>query len=177
MKAVSALPGSCRKVNKALVFSPLLKEHRLKMSKKKTIGVAVGSAFVAGMSLAPMANAADNPFALHGLQSGYMVAEAKAPDGKCGQGKCGGNMMDLNKDGKISKEEFMKSHETMYGPKDGNKAQFLKAKEAEFAARDKNHDGFLEPAEEKAPFKAVPAAPKASEGKCGQGKCGAMPKK
>ena len=60
------------------------------VSKKKAIGVVVGSAFVAGVVLVPMANAADNPFALHSLQSGYMVAEAKATDGKCGQGKCGG---------------------------------------------------------------------------------------
>jgi uncharacterized low-complexity protein len=62
-------------------------------SKKKTIGVAVGSAFAAGMALAPLANALENPFALQSLQSGYMVAAdtpAKAPEAKCGQGKCGG---------------------------------------------------------------------------------------
>jgi uncharacterized low-complexity protein len=62
-------------------------------SKKKTIGVMAGSAFVAGMALAPLANAAENPFALQSLQGGYMVAAdtpAKAPEAKCGQGKCGG---------------------------------------------------------------------------------------
>lgn len=66
-------------------------------SKKKTIGVAAGSAFVASMALAPLAYAAENPFALQNLQSGYMVAAdtdtpAKAPEAKCGQGKCGGMM-------------------------------------------------------------------------------------
>jgi uncharacterized low-complexity protein len=66
-------------------------------SKKKTIGVAVGSAFIAGMAVAPMANAAGNPFALQSLQSGYMVAAdtpTKAAEAKCGQGKCGGMKAD-----------------------------------------------------------------------------------
>lgn len=150
-------------------------------SKKKAIGVAVGSAFAAGMAMGSIANAADNPFALKSLQNGYMVADShkasKASEAKCGQGKCGGNMMDANKDGRISKDEFMKSHEAMYAPKEGNKAAYLKAKEAEFVAKDKNKDGFLDPDEEKTSVKAAPAAPKASEAKCGQGKCGAMPKK
>ena len=150
-------------------------------SKKKAIGVAVGSAFAAGMTMTPMAHAAENPFALQSLQSGYMVADShkasKSSEAKCGQGKCGGSMMDANKDGRVSKDEFMKSHEAMYSPKDGNKAAYLKAKEAEFAAKDKNKDGFLDANEEKAPVSAAPVAPKASEAKCGQGKCGATPKK
>lgn len=62
------------------------------VSKKKTIGVAVGSVFAAGMTIVPMASAAENPFALQSLQGGYMLAAdapAKAPEAKCGQGKCG----------------------------------------------------------------------------------------
>lgn len=64
-------------------------------SKKKTVAMAVGSAFVAGVAMAPLANAAESPFALKSLQSGYMVAAdtpAKAAEAKCGQGKCGGMM-------------------------------------------------------------------------------------
>lgn len=81
------------------------------MSKKTLIVGAVGSAFVATMAAAPLASAAENPFALTGLSSGYQVADhhgAKAmgddmkteagatsadkmKDGKCGQGKCGAN--------------------------------------------------------------------------------------
>jgi uncharacterized low-complexity protein len=155
-------------------------------SRKKAIGVAVGSAFVAGMTAAPMANAADNPFTLQSLQSGYMVASShtggKAPEAKCGgmkssEAKCGMGMMDTDKDGRISKDEFMKSQEAMYASKDGDKKNYLKGKEAVFAAKDKNKDGFIDAAEEKAAAAAAPAAPKASEAKCGQGKCGAMPKK
>lgn len=144
-------------------------------SKKKAIEVAVGSAFAAGMALGSMANAADNPFALKSLQSGYMVAEAKtAAEAKCGQGKCGGAMtaapksgeavcgmsgMDANKDGKVSKGEFLKAHEAM------------------FRAMDANKNGFLEGNELPSGAPVAPGAPKASEAKCGQGKCGAMPKK
>lgn len=87
------------------------------MSKKTLIAAAVGSAFAAGMAAAPIAAAAENPFALTGLSSGYQVADhhgakpaegkcgakpgakpmegkcgsaAKMKDGKCGEGKCGG---------------------------------------------------------------------------------------
>lgn len=80
------------------------------MSKKTLIATAVGSAFVASMAAAPLASAAENPFALSGLSSGYQVADnhgakamgdqtkaeagktadEKMKDGKCGEGKCGG---------------------------------------------------------------------------------------
>ncbi len=145
-------------------------------SKKKVIGVAIGSAFAAGMVVVPGANAAENPFALKSLQSGYMVAEAKtAAEAKCGQGKCGGamaaaaksgeatcgmSMMDANKDGKVSKGEFLKAHEAM------------------FKAKDTNKNGYID-ANEMGPPADAPAAAagKAGEAKCGQGKCGATPKK
>ena len=63
------------------------------MSKKTLIAAAVGTAFVAGMSAAPLALAAENPFALSALSSGYQVADGhdKAKEGKCGEGKCGGD--------------------------------------------------------------------------------------
>jgi len=88
------------------------------MSKKSLIAAAAGTAFVASMAAAPIASAAENPFALSGLASGYQVADnhakpmegkcgakkegdmkakegkcgnaAKMKDGKCGEGKCGG---------------------------------------------------------------------------------------
>lgn len=146
------------------------------VSKKKAIGVAVGSAFVAGMAVTPMANAAGNPFALQSLQSGYMVAAdttTKTPEAKCGQGKCGGakageakcgmGMMDTNKDGRISRSEFRKAHDAM------------------FAAKDANKNGYIDANEMNAGMEGAPAAmgvapggaAKAGEAKCGQGKCGA----
>ncbi len=104
------------------------------MPKKTLIAAAAGSAFVAGMAAAPVASAAENPFALTGLSSGYQVAQAgKMPAGKCGQGmcgsmkssateaKCGAAMLDANKDGKISKDEFVNGHAAMFDTLDTNK--------------------------------------------------------
>lgn len=79
--------------------------------------------------------------------------KAKAGEGKCGEGKCGMAMMDADKDGKVTKEEFMAAHEKM------------------FAAHDTNNDGTLDESEMAAAKKA------GKEGKCGEGKCGANKKK
>lgn len=133
------------------------------MSKKTLVATAVGSAFVAGIAASPIASAAENPFAMQSLDKGYMVAQAgKTSDGKCGQGKCGGAMksgeakcggmpmMDANKDGKISKEEFIKGHEAMFNGMDANK------------------DGFIDQSEMgKMMQGACGGAKKPMEGKCG----------
>lgn len=96
-------------------------------TKKTALTLAVGSAFAASLTLTA-AHAADNPFGMQALKSGYMVADAhmskdgnsgaaksqskakdgkcgdmsgkskdgmtagdkKMPEGKCGEGKCGG---------------------------------------------------------------------------------------
>lgn len=88
------------------------------MSKKTLIAAAAGSAFVAGLTAAPVASAAENPFALSGLSSGYQVAdshsaktqtktqtETKAQEGKCG-GKTEADMK--AKEGKCGNEAKMK---------------------------------------------------------------------
>ena len=112
------------------------------MSSKKTlISVAVGSAFAASIGVAPVAIAADNPFALQSLDKGYRVAdhheakpksmkEGKCGEGKCGnmkmgEGKCGMAMADTNKDGKVSKEEAAKHQENMFAMMDANKDGFI----------------------------------------------------
>ena len=80
--------------------------------KKTALSLALGSAFVVTLSAAPVANAAENPFGMSALQNGYLLAAAhsgapaadakkdakadmkatdkKMPEGKCGEGKCGG---------------------------------------------------------------------------------------
>jgi uncharacterized low-complexity protein len=61
--------------------------------KKTTLTLATGAAFAATVALVPAANAADNPFGMVKLDSGYQLAQAdKKADGKCGEGKCGGTM-------------------------------------------------------------------------------------
>jgi uncharacterized low-complexity protein len=61
------------------------------MNKKTTLSLATGAAFAATVALAPLAHAADNPFGMAKLGSGYQLAAAddKKQDGKCGEGKCG----------------------------------------------------------------------------------------
>lgn len=71
------------------------------MSKKiiTPLATAVGAAFVASMSLAPVASASENPFAAQPLSSGYNLA-ANHAEGKCGEGKCGEGMKKAAKEGK-----------------------------------------------------------------------------
>ena len=58
----------------------------------KAVALAVSSAFVLSIG-ATVVNAAENPFAIKSLSSGYQVADAKEmKDGKCGEGKCGAEM-------------------------------------------------------------------------------------
>ena len=72
------------------------------MSKKtviKPLAIALGATFVTSLAGTTVANAAENPFSMNELSSGYMVAgghegkcgsgEAKGKEGKCGEGKCG----------------------------------------------------------------------------------------
>ena len=88
------------------------------MAKKhsfKPLAAAIGTTFVVGVAAAPIAGAADNPFGISEIDSGYMIlAEgkcggdkseaAKSEEGKCGgekseeakseEGKCGGEKSD-----------------------------------------------------------------------------------
>ena len=59
---------------------------------KKSVSAAIGATFAAGLAATPLANAAENPFGMKNLDSGYMqVAEGKCGEGmdKEGEGKCG----------------------------------------------------------------------------------------
>ncbi len=86
-------------------------------NKLNPLAVALGTTFAISLSASPVINAADNPFNMTDLGSGYMVAEEgncgdkkmekegscgdkkmekegscgdkKKVDGKCGEGKCG----------------------------------------------------------------------------------------
>ena len=65
---------------------------------RKPLAIALGAAFVTTLASAPIANAAENPFAMSELSSGYQVADSHMEggdkgkaEGKCGEGKCGGD--------------------------------------------------------------------------------------
>jgi len=78
----------------------------------KPLSIALGAVFVASLAGTTVANAAENPFGMKDLSSGYMVAKegkcggskseasmdtkegaskTKHKEGKCGEGKCGAN--------------------------------------------------------------------------------------
>ncbi|GJM04649.1 MAG: hypothetical protein DHS20C09_06400 [marine bacterium B5-7] len=63
-------------------------------NKLNPLAIALGTTFAISLSASPVVNAADNPFNMTDLGSGYMVAEEgscgdKKEEGKCGEGKCG----------------------------------------------------------------------------------------
>jgi uncharacterized low-complexity protein len=70
-------------------------------SSNKVVALAVSSAFALSIGAASI-NAAENPFAIKSLSSGYQVADnhEKGADGKCGEGKCSAEMKAKMKDGK-----------------------------------------------------------------------------
>jgi len=57
----------------------------------KPLAIALGATFITSLAGTTIANAAENPFSMNELSSGYMVVE-KA-EGKCGEGKCGEGKM------------------------------------------------------------------------------------
>jgi len=59
----------------------------------KPLAIALGATFATSLAGSTIANAADNPFSMTELSSGYMVSE-KA-EGKCGEGKCGEGKMKM----------------------------------------------------------------------------------
>ena len=164
------------------------------MSNKSTLkplAVAMGAAFVTSLAGTNIASAAENPFAMSELSSGYMVAEAA--EGKCGEGKCGGEKKAAAAGGKAAAEgkcgegkcggekkaagEGKCGMEMMDADGDGKitKSEFNAAHEAMFSKRDKNGDGVLDASEMKTMEGKCGAEKKADkEGKCGEGKCGAQ---
>ncbi len=109
-------------------------------TSNKTLALAVSGAFALSIGAASI-HAAENPFAIKSLSSGYQVAEAdtKMKDGKCAAGKCGANKkktMEKATEGKCSAEKMKEgacSAEKMKA-KEGNCSAEMKAKEGSCSA-------------------------------------------
>lgn len=117
------------------------------MNTKTSLKLALGTTIAAGIALGAAQALADNPFSAKTLDSGYMqLAENKAGgEMKCGAGMCGGNAKkgaakadasdtcpaDTDKDGKVTKEEYLKHHESMFDAADANKDGSLDKTEQE----------------------------------------------
>jgi uncharacterized low-complexity protein len=115
----------------------------MSISKKTNIAAALGAAFLA-TSVAPLASADVNPFSATQLSGGYDLANYGAHEGKCGEGKCGGDK--AKKEGKCGEG---KCGEDKKADKEG------KCGEGKCGGD-----------------KADKGAKAGKEGKCGEGKCG-----
>jgi uncharacterized low-complexity protein len=93
-------------------------------SKLKPVALAVGAAFATTLAMAPVANAAQNPFAMTQLDSGYKLAAS-------GEGNCGAKTKEKAKEANCGANKAQeKAKEANCG---GNKAK-EKAKEANCGA-------------------------------------------
>jgi uncharacterized low-complexity protein len=163
----------------------------ISMSQKTTqkpLAVAVGAALATSLAATTPASAAESPFAMSELPSGYMVAEMAEgkcgagmkmdKEGKCGgakataatnvvkEGKCGMHSLDADGDGSITREEFMQGHTAMFDKLDANGDGVIDAEE-QGAGMKMMQEGKCGGAT------ATDKAKTMKEGKCGEGKCGA----
>ncbi|MFU8820910.1 MAG: hypothetical protein ACNA8G_05065 [Gammaproteobacteria bacterium] len=115
----------------------------MKNSLIKTSGL-VSAAMVAALGISHAANAepASSLFSMTDLNNGYMVALA---EGKCGEGKCGGDAKEKDAEGKCG---------------EGKCGADAKEKDAEGKCGEGKCGG--------------DAKEKDAEGKCGEGKCGGL---
>jgi uncharacterized low-complexity protein len=118
-------------------------------SIKKPLVTAIGAAVVGTLS-ATGTIAADNPFAMQQLDSGYMQV---AMEGKCGEGKCGS-----------SKAEAKPAEGKCGEGKCGGSGGEAKSAEGKCGGASKASEGSCGGMKQE--------AEKAAEGKCGEGKCG-----
>lgn len=135
------------------------------MSKKSApLATAVGTAILATAGLSGMANAAENPFALHELERGYSLSssalEGGCGEGKCGEGKCGDSKSEKS-DEKSSEHNAATELTT---ESDSVKAMELSTGDVE--AVNESESESEQHSEESSTDKA------SHEGKCGEGKCG-----
>ncbi len=98
------------------------------LHKKNLMAMTVGTILLAVLS-APVFSAADSAATSDHQHSGGQSAAKNGNHHSHHQCEHKMAAVDANKDGKISKDEFMKHHETMFDKMDTNKDGFLDEKE------------------------------------------------
>jgi len=93
----------------------------------KPIAAVIGATLVGSLSAVNVASAAENPFGASQLDGGYMMlassheAGKEMKDGKCGEGKCGGDKG--MKEGKCGGDKEMKDGKCGEGKCGGDKGK------------------------------------------------------
>ena len=70
-----------------------------KLNIVKPVAAVAGVAFVSSLAVTSTAMADDNPFSAAELEDGYQLAGEKGKEGKCGEGKCGGDKAEKGEEG------------------------------------------------------------------------------
>jgi len=76
-----------------------------KLNVVKPVAAVVGVAFVSSLAVTSTAMADDNPFSTTDLEDGYQLAGDKGEEGKCGEGKCGGDNADKGAEGSCGEKD------------------------------------------------------------------------
>ena len=97
--------------------------------KRNLISIAAGTALLFAFGATSVSAADPAKESGHQHQSGQSGGHGDMKSGDHHQCEHKMSDPDLNKDGKISREEFMKHHEQMFDKKDANKDGFLDEKE------------------------------------------------
>lgn len=121
---------------------------------KKSLSIAAGSAFAAGMMSAPAIQADSNPFAMSSIEGGYKVADGHM------EGKCGG-MKKEEKEGQCGAQQKAQKEGQCGGAKANEKSEREGKCGAQQKAQKEGQCGGMKPTDKTMP-----------EGKCGEGKCG-----
>jgi uncharacterized low-complexity protein len=76
-----------------------------KLNVIKPVAAIVGVAFVSSLAATSTAMADDNPFSTAELEDGYQLAGEKGKEGKCGEGKCGGDKAEKGAEGSCGEKD------------------------------------------------------------------------
>ncbi|MGD9021402.1 MAG: hypothetical protein PVF46_06355 [Lysobacterales bacterium] len=105
----------------------------------KPVTAAICMALATGLGASASAVADSNPFSVADLDAGYQLAGEKGKEGKCGEGKCGGDKAKAKGKEGACGEKHRKDHEGKCGG--DQRANSEKGKEGACGEKNKDKEG------------------------------------